>query len=73
MGSAANPSLTDATRMKALGDVAPNIVTAPVELIASMTLLFYLLGWGALAGLGVMLSMFPVQFYVSKKMMKVQT
>lgn len=55
-----------------LADVVP-VLYIPLQVILSITFLYYILGWSAFVALAVLLALFPVPGFIASKLSSTQT
>lgn len=65
-GSVANLLGTDAGRINSLFGCIHMVWSSPLQIVIALGALLRLLGWPALAGLGVMLALWPAQVFISR-------
>lgn len=67
-GSVANLMAMDPLRFNIVMTVMPHLIIAPFQIVGSIGLLSYYVGWTALAGLVVILLYLPFQYTISKRL-----
>lgn len=48
------------------------VAAVPVQVIIAVTLLYQILGWSSIAGIGVMILLLPINYYISSQFSKIQ-
>ncbi|KAF3925946.1 hypothetical protein ABW20_dc0106339 [Dactylellina cionopaga] len=49
------------------------VVATPVQLVVAITLLYQVLGWSSIAGIGVMMVLFPINYLIARQFGRIQT
>lgn len=71
-GSVANLIAMDPLRFNIVMTVLPHLIIAPFQIVGSIGLLSYYVGWTALAGLVVILLYLPFQYTISKRLDRIR-
>ncbi|KAF3938642.1 hypothetical protein ABW19_dt0204021 [Dactylella cylindrospora] len=48
------------------------VAATPVQLVVAVTLLYQVLGWSSIAGIGVMVALFPINYTISRQFGRIQ-